>query len=301
MKTYENWCVIKKFRKEEGIMAKKSIVVEIMETRFAPHGFVYGGYADFRWNFTREMEGVTQEIVIQKDLYDEAYTLEFSINDVPESTCRFNRITDDPEYKEQFLSYRTKEEQIMVLNKLGDFVDKYGINKLNQLVEWDKTRVKRIKPTIDMSKKLCEEHTELTLQFIQRNNAEDLTEEEILQLAIKELFELRGKKYEEIQDKLVELAAVYGDMFIKKVGGCLKYHNGYKVAILSIPLDPAELILEDIINAWQNSQEDNILEYYDRKCARNIEAIKIWRKRGGDDWQKKDYHKKRCGYKIPLY
>lgn len=278
-------------------MARKNIVVEIMEKRTASYGFQYKEYTYNAWIFTRQVEEVSQNITILKNPHDQAYSLILDVNEA--GYCDMRDITDNPEYKDQWISYTTEEERIMVLNKLGDFLDKYGINKLNELVQWEKTRVKPIKPTIEMSKRLCEEHTELTLQFIQRNHAEDLSEEEILQLVKQELVELRGKDYEDVQEKLLELAAVYGDMFIKKVGGCFNYLN--EIPYVSIPEDPAICVFRDIVTAWQKNEENSIIEYYNRTCERNIKVIKAWRKTDGDDWQKKHPTLKRCGYKIPIY
>jgi hypothetical protein len=259
-------------------MRKKSIVVEIMEKRLSPYGFHYAEYENYRWRFSREVEEVTQNIMIQREPWGNGYTLEIDVGNCP---CRLKDITNDPEYNLDFLDFNNEEEQKAVLNKLLDAVEKYGIDKLDELTEEKKS----IQPTTQMYKKLYKENSVLTQQFINRNNAAELMEEDILQLLKKELEVGHGETYEAVQDKLVELSSVYGNMLIKKVGGRWRYTKNDGRTGVDIQLFCWCDVLEDFIEAWQQNEENIIIEKYNYKCGTIINWVSQCRRFVGENWQ----------------
>ena len=107
---------------------------------------------------------------------------------------------------------------------------------------------------------------------------------------------MRGETYEDVQDKLVELASVYGNMFIKKVGGRWEYnsYNGGMITNVDIPLSPGYPILTIIIDAWQKGEENLIIDKYDNICRPIVDWVRGRRKSQGEDWQPP-----RAKYKIP--
>ncbi len=234
-------------------MGKKSIVVEIMEEKLSPYGFHYAAYENYRWRFSREVEEITQAIVIQGGHWENDYTLEINVGNRP---YKLKEITNDPEYNLDFLNFNNEEEQKAVLNKLLDAAEKYGINKLDELTK----EKKFIQPTAQMYKKLYKENSVLTQQFINRNNAVDLMEEDILQLLKKELEVRHGETYMDMQDKLVELSSVYGNMLIKKVGGRWRYTKNDGRTGVDIQVFCWCDVLEDFIEAWQQNEENKIIE-----------------------------------------
>lgn len=48
-------------------------------------------------------------------------------------------LSNEPEYKFQFFHFNSENERIAVLNKLLDIAEKYGINKLNELIKKEKS------------------------------------------------------------------------------------------------------------------------------------------------------------------
>jgi hypothetical protein len=261
-----------------GKMGKKSIVVEIVEKRLSPYGFHYAAHENYRWRFSRKVGDVTQDIVIHRGCWGNDYTLEIDVGNWP---YRLKDITNDPEYNLDFLKFNNQEELKAVLNKLLDAAEKYGIDKLDELMKEKKS----IQPTVQMYKKLYKENSVLTQQFINRNNAADLMEEDILQLLKKELEVKRGEKYEDVQDKLVELSSVYGNMLIKKVGGRWRYTKNDSRTGVDIQLFCWCDVLEDFIEAWQQSEENIIIEKYNYKCGTIINWVSQCRRFVGDDWQ----------------
>nr|WP_314465175.1 hypothetical protein [uncultured Clostridium sp.] len=112
-----------------------------------------------------------------------------------------------------------------------------------------------------------------------------LKETDILQLLKKELKELRGETYEIVQDKLVEIASVYGNMLIKKLGGRWKYNKHIAKTGLDITLCRWINVLEVFDETWQKGKEDLIIEEYNYRCSRVIPWVSNCRKLYGEEWQ----------------
>ncbi|PPK80589.1 hypothetical protein BXY41_106179 [Lacrimispora xylanisolvens] len=266
-------------------MGKKSVVVEIMEKRLSPYDFQYVDYNNLIWTFSREVEGVEQYIAIQKSQWENSYALNLYVYGVGLPIYRTKELINDPKYNWDFLSFNNQQDQREVLNKLLDVAEKYGIDKLNELANEKKVMVESPKPTTQMYKKLYEENAVLMKQFMSRINAVDLPEADILQLLKKELEEIQGEMYEDIQDKLVELASVYGNMLIKKLGGRWEYVKSSGKASVDIPLFCRCNILVDFIEAWQKGEENLIIKNFNHKCNEVINWVRQCRALYGEDWQ----------------
>lgn len=113
----------------------KSVVIEIMKKRLSPYGFRFAWYEYLLWTFSREAEGVTQCIAIQKSRWEDAYALNIYIHGAELPTCQSKDLTNEFEYKFEFFHFNSEEERIIVLNKLLDIAERYGINKLNKLTK----------------------------------------------------------------------------------------------------------------------------------------------------------------------
>lgn len=264
-------------------MVKKNIIIKIMENRLAPYGFKYAKYQDGRWTFSREEAGVKQNVVIQRIPGGKDACLEIDVDDYP---LRIREITNnDPKYSSDFLSFKNEEDFTDVLNTMADIVIEYGIDKLNEKAKEKKAIIKYFEPTIQMYKKLYNESTSLSQQFTDRYHAADFTDEETIQLIGKELKGIQGRNYEEIQDKLVELASVYGNLLIKKLGGRWKYNKISGVTQVDITLQRGWAVLEPVIRCWQDGSIKFIKEEYHFVCDDTINWVKECRKIGGDDWK----------------
>lgn len=272
--------------RKRGKMGKKSVVVKIMEKRLSPYGFQYVGYDHLIWTFSREVDGLIQSVVIQRSYHGNYYTLEM---DNGYWFGRSREITDDQNCKLDFLPFHNEEEQIAVLNRLLDLVEQYGLKKLEEKAEESRTKIKEMEewlyPTPEMYKKLYEENSVLTQKFIEQHNADKLSEENMLLLIKKELEKVKGEPYETVQDKLIELASVYGNMFIKMVGGRwdLSILNG--ITSVDITLLRQCDILKDLVRIWQREDAELILNDYYNNCNKIIKWVRMCRKSHGEDWQ----------------
>lgn len=278
-------------------MGKKSIVVEVMKKRLAPYGFQYADYEGYRWRFSREVDGLIQSVVIQRSYHGNDYTLEM---DNGYWFGRSREITDDPNCKLDFLPFHNEEEQITVLNRLLDLVEQYGLKKLEENAEESRAKIKEMEewlyPTPEMYKKLYEENTVLTQKFIEQHNADKLSEENMLLLIKKELEKVKGEPYETVQDKLIELASVYGNMFIKKVGGRWDHPVLNGITSVDITLLRQCDILKDLVRIWQREDAELILNDYYNNCNKIIKWVRVCRRSHGEDWQPTSGYAK---WKVP--
>ena len=278
-------------------MGKKSIVIEVMKKRLAPYGFQYADYEGYRWRFGREVDGLIQSIVIQKSYHGNDYTLEM---DNGYWFGRSKEITGDPNCKLDFLPFHNEEEQIAVLNRLLDLVEQYGLKKLEEKAEESRAKIQEMEewlyPTREMYKKLYEENSVLTQKFIEQHNADKLSEEDMLLLLKKELEKVKGEPYEEVQDKLIALASVYGNMFIKKVVGRWKYTESDGLSGVDITLYHWRDVLQELVRIWQREDVELILNYYYDNCNGIIKWVRTCRKSHGEDWQPTSGYAK---WKVP--
>ena len=117
----------------------KSVVVEIMEKRLSPYGFQYAGDDYLLWIFSRETEGMTQYIAMQKNRWEDAYALNIYAHGEGLPAFNSKDLSNEPEYQFQFFHFNSGKERIAVLNKLLDIAEKYGIDKLNELTKKEKS------------------------------------------------------------------------------------------------------------------------------------------------------------------
>ena len=278
-------------------MGKKSIVVEVMKKRLAPYGFQYADYEGYRWRFSRELDGLIQSVVIQKSYHGNDYTLEM---DNGYWFGRSREITNDPNCNLDFLPFHNEEEQISVLNRLLDVVEQYGLKKLEEKAEEAKKKKKemeeRLFPTPEMYKKLYKENSVLTQNFIKQHNADKSSEDDLLLLLKKELERVKGEAYEAVQEKLVEIASVYGNMMINKVGGRWICIESNEKSYIDITLLRRVDILKNLVKLWQKGEAEFILNDYYDNCNEIIEWVRSCRKSCGEDWQPTSGYAK---WKVP--
>lgn len=255
---------------------KRNMVREIMEKKLSPYGFAYVGYELLCWTFAREMNGVKQYVVIQKSNWGDSYYLEIytSSNQYP---LRIPEITGDLT-KFENLDYHNETEQREVLNELADIVIKYGLERFNTIKP-----VKIYKATPEMHQKLFEEEKNLTKNFLQRHQYESINDERVLMILQQEINMLQGKEYEEVQDRLVELAAVYGNLVIESMGGEWENRNG-KTYIGQVPLHFRIHVLLEIVRGWAKLNDNVVVLWYTDSLESLYSYIDNGRKTNGSDW-----------------
>lgn len=261
---------------------KQKIVVNVMEERLSEYGFKFEKYETCRWTFGRQIEGIKQYVIIQRDTWgDSSYILEIYAS-VPGRSLRVRDFVNDEKYDSDFFYFKNDEERIAVLNEIADIVIQYGIDELNKrsLPE------KRYYPTEAMNQKLYEDNFMLTQNYYSKYNVNELAEEKILSMLKKSLEECYRKPFEHVQEKLVELSAVYGNLIINKIGGQWKYDKIHKkVSFDSRPLYISYPVLSLFVSYWQDKNADLMVKNYMDTISSYQEWVLQCKQVYGDVWK----------------
>lgn len=263
-------------------MKKKTIVVEIIEEMLSPYGFHFLENKDFRTYFCRDVEGVRQNVIIQKSYISNDYVLELSTSADP-SPLRTRDFVRDPNAYDvsDFLSYSNEAERREVLKKIGNIVIKYGIDNLNSRC----VIVKHYKATPEMQIKLFEERDILTEHFMKRLEISRFVDKAVLSAIKTELEATMNEEYEQIQHKLVELAAVFGNLLIRRLGGKWKYNkNTQRTSIDIKPLYPGEPIAQNFVDYWEKKDADAVMKDYGFKITHYFDWINECQDAYGQEW-----------------
>ena len=260
----------------------KNIVVKIMEERLSEYGFRYEKYEAFRWTFSREVKEIKQYVVIQKDIWGgSSYILEIYTS-APSKSLRVPEFVKDKKYNSDFFDFENEDERIAVLNEIADIVIQYGIDELNKR----SIPVKIYCPTDMMNQKLYEDQAILTQNYCKKHNIAELSENDILPLLKRDLEECYEDTYEQVQDKLVELAAVYGNLIISKIGGQWRYNKHLKnVCFDSKPLYPGYPVLSLFVSFWQEKNADKMVENYMYTVSDYQDWVLQCKQEYGEDWE----------------
>lgn len=254
-----NLCLAEKTMLWRDNEMSKKIVVKIMEERLSDYGFKFEKYENCRWTFSREIEGIKQYVVIQKDIWgDSSYVPEIYAS-VPGHSLRVRDFVNDEKYDSDFFYYKNDEERISVLNEIADIIIQYGIDELNRR----NLPKKKYYPTEAMNQKLYKDNFILTQNYYKKYNINEQLEEKVLSVLKKDLEECYEKSFEQIQEKLVELSAVYGNLIINKIGGEWNYDKIHKtVSFDSRPLYIAYPVLSLFVSYWQDKSADLMVRNY---------------------------------------
>lgn len=134
-----------------------------------------------------------------------------------------------------------------------------------------------------MERKLFEEKEILTQRFLERNQLANLDDERVLQVLQREIELLQGKEYEEVQDKLVEIAAIYGELIIESMGGEWEYRNE-KTYVENVPLCPQIIVLSDVALSWGMDDVATMIQTYIYLLVGLYQYIDYGRRTYGSDW-----------------
>lgn len=145
---------------------------------------------------------------------------------------------------------------------------------------------KHYEATIDMHQKLYNEHESMVHKFMEKYELKDV-KENVFPILKKELENIFEKEYEEVQDKLVELTAVYGTILVNTIGWNWKYNTGLKKTYIdNVPIRCCFAIMDNFVQWWE--KKDSGLPEKEFKILEN--TINNWilelKKAKGDIWKR---------------
>jgi len=257
-------------------MKKKKMILDIVGKAIDKHGFVYNQDKVYSgsgfWGFVRDIDSIKQRIFIQKNDFAESLYLNFATSAWGHSLARAGTHSEiklpQGEYSNVYDEwyYETEEDFKKILVEFVDIIEKYGIDKLNEM-----SIEPEVIPTLEMAKKLLSSHTGLNENFIKNNklNTDEVSKESVckwFEVIERKFTNTKDEPYENVKDMLVEVAAFLGEQLRKEMGGEWK-QRGQNIRNMSIhglntPRYRIYTILASVVNMWNNQDFDYTREYY---------------------------------------
>jgi len=210
-------------------MKKKKMILDIVGKAIEKHGFVYNQDKVYSgsgfWGFAREIDSIKQRIFIQKNDFAESLYLNFATSAKGHGLARAGTHSaiklPEGEYSNRYDEwyYETEEDFKKILREFVDIIEKYGIDKLNEM-----SIEPTIIPTAEMATKLLSFRNDLNEHFIKNNklNTDEVSKENVCKWfeVIKQKFiDTKDEPYENVKDMLIEIAAFLGEQLRKEMGG----------------------------------------------------------------------------------
>ncbi len=190
-------------------------------------------------------------------------------------------------YTSDYFEFKNDDERIAVLNEIADIVIQYGIDELNKRSQ----SVKIYFPTDVMNQKLYENQDVLTQNYIRKYNISQLSEKDVLPMLKKDLEECYDKPYEHVQERLIELSAVYGNLIINKIGGQWQYDKIHKqVSFDSKPLYVNYPVLSLLVSYWQEKNAEQMIKNYVDTILGYQEWVQQCKQAYGEEWEPDRIH-----------
>ena len=265
---------------EEKKMLGKKILIETVGKKWEIYGFLFEKCDHDRWTFSRRVDEVDQKISIQKGFWGDP-ELQFEVElfrGIERKDVRKEKIQELSGLKEfgKCLPYKDKEDLRELLNKWGDLIGEKVIDRLADIpVKWHEW------PGRESEKKLYEKREELAERFYKRHGIDEEAAEEILLGKMKEEWdEIIGKPLAKVEERMVELAAVYGKLWIRMFKGEWMYYLKENLEGALITKSTCNNIYPlKKITAYWHAEWDDILEDYAKEKQRYEEHIKNKRRK----------------------
>lgn len=187
-------------------MLTKKVLMNTLGAKIAPYGFAYDGFEGNVWRFLRTINGEKQYINVKKKN-------DYSFNVHLPSRLRKCDLGDLVCH-----SCKNDEELTALLNLLGDHIIRRALPELEkpapEEVRLDYT------VTQEMYDRLDREKDRLVVQFMERHGLDrECGTDAVMGRLLCEVGQMRGKPFRELEGEILELAAVYGEVLIRTVGG----------------------------------------------------------------------------------
>lgn len=227
------------------------------------YGFEYAGANAGIWLFVRKKNKVMQEVFLQQHrFFPNQVKMVFH-------TYAFGWRDQEPrnymeEYKDQeFWEYDTEEEYIEILKEFAGILKSHGLEMLEKML----IPADPIYPTEEMERKLYESYSVL-IEEAHIKYPFERTGEEAVRKVSELIYQSKDKDYEDVKDFLIEMAAIYMEIWINDMGGkvvleqvaemdkCLLKETGIRKTAFV-------WILLSIVGRWKD-------------CRRNIDDENDW-------------------------
>ena len=260
-------------------MFTKKLLLSTFGAKIAPYGFEYAGIeARRRYHFKRVVDGKEQTFIIQRDggsfqMYIFA------------GTGRYWEISHNFwDLLNHF--YKDDEELENILNTLGDHVVKRVIPMLSELSIPKQAYAYSV--TEDMYIRLEKGREKLLQSFMERYRIDGMHEKDkIMEKLLRELERIKDMPFPETIETQIELAAVWGYIIIRDVGGeWVKVADAPRLEIRNFPLtgnreDP----LETVSHCCQKGGGAALAKRYVTLVGEHRKRVEVERRVYGNNWE----------------
>ena len=261
-------------------MFTKKLLLKTFGAKIAPYGFEYAGIeAGRRYHFKRIVEGKEQTFIIQRD----GGSFQLFIY----TACAER----GPEIRDIFWDltwhrYRDDEELENILNTLGDHVVRRVIPMLPELSIPKPEYAYSV--TEDMYMRLEQEKEKLLQRFMERYRIDGIHEKDkIMEKLLRELERIKDMPFTETIETQIELAAVWGYIIIRDVGGeWVKKKSSPRLEINNCPFSAVwENPLETVSHCSQKDGGAALAKRYVTLVGEHRKRVAAERRVYGNNWE----------------
>ena len=260
-------------------MFTKKLLLSTFGAKIAPYGFEYVGIeARRRYHFKRVVDGKEQSFVIQRD----GVSFQMEIYADPKRGPEISKIFWDLTWHH----YRDDEELENILNTLGDHVVKRVIPMLPELSIPKPEYAYSV--TEEMYMRLEQEKEKLLQRFMERYRIDGIHErDKIMEKLLRELERIKDMPFPETIETQIELAAVWGYIIIRDVGGeWVKVADAPRLEIRNCSvISNRENPLEAVSHCCQKGGGAALAKRYVTLVGKHRERVAAERRIYGNNWE----------------
>lgn len=256
-------------------MLNSKIILRTIGEKIKPYGFEYKGYECFRWTFQREAVGKVQSISIVIQNYKmggRGFQIEINMANGCSWRKKWELLGDFM----GFFFYDSREELEELLLSLGKGFEEVVIPRLPEacMPEYGYEDTNAMREILKRDKEI------LIQRFLEENPSAG--EEGLLICLAKKVEQIKGKAFAEIEGQLIQLAAVYGYVFIRELWGEWD-KNG--LFIENIVPNFCVNVLRTICRSAQRDGGSTLVMDYVRQKASAMQWAEEGREMYGEDWE----------------
>lgn len=238
-------------------MSRAQLIKKVIGEAIEEFGFVYEGYSRDEYchiyTFVRKKRVIKQYIWIEtQPSLSEGGVVKLSFMSSANSMKAVQGaylIESDFERESDGLVFKTEEELTQILYLFNDVIRQKGLDILQKI----RRSGGKAAPKKRTQWKLYQEHEGLNEEYRKKYGLEETESTTgLMQKIYDVILENKDRKFAEVEELLVGLAAVYGDQIVRKCGGQWKWYSEHNSCMIEgIFGSRAENPLLTVISQWR--------------------------------------------------
>ena len=190
-------------------MRVKKIIHEELGKDLENIGFEYVQEERYMWQYRREIEDISQYIVIISDRYEKRYlkVLFYTTAYGRRKPVEFSHFVPEEGAKQwEFWGYENEGELRKIIKEFKRLIFAYGLKFLEEISESTTDAV----PTEEMQRYLYQYHQRLYEEYREKFKVINNSPNEIIEILYKKMEEILEQPFENVKEYLCGLTALYG-------------------------------------------------------------------------------------------